>query len=150
MKMFENTSSTTESLHDYTSEDRKVSNTSMVALLKFVYYERKSIKQAANYLKINYNTAKRIIKRFRHNKIVLDSNDEKCNKLMKDLSPPSLVCPKIVQKPVKPVDQNNFIAGLMKEISQVGNQLISLNQEIKQNQNTLHFLVNYTQTLVNQ
>jgi len=47
----------------------------MVALLKLVYYERKSIKQASNYLHIKYNTAKRIIKKFRRNQINLDKSD---------------------------------------------------------------------------
>jgi molybdenum-dependent DNA-binding transcriptional regulator ModE len=65
--------STTTTLTD--SESSPVTNKKMVALLKLVYYERKSIKQASNYLHIKYNTAKRIIKKFRRNQISLDKSE---------------------------------------------------------------------------
>lgn len=133
MKMIETTYSTTESSSDYSVEDRKISNETKLSLLKFVYYERKSIKQAANYLKINYNTAKRILKHFRNNKVVLDLGEKQ--KLQKELAP--------IVKPIDPTQQ--ILANLVKEITQVGSQLMSLNQEIKCNQNTLSFLVNYSQ-----
>jgi len=78
----ENTFSTTGSVnensngHSESEEEIKVSNEKMLALLKLVYYERKSIKQSSRHLKINYNSAKRIIKNFRRNRISLDGEGE--------------------------------------------------------------------------
>lgn len=162
MKVIENTSSTHESMSDLI-EDKKVSNEKMVALLKFVYYERKSIKQAATYLSLNYNSAKRIIKKFRKNKIVLDNVKSGYEKLALDLKPKYEQKP-IVQQPVieqvKPVVVANtntntgngtgdVFGSMMTEISQLGTQLFTLNQEIVQNQQALQFLVSYyTYTLM--
>ena len=56
--------------------DEKVSDEKMLNLLKLVYYDRKSIKQSAKYLKLDYNTSKKIIKNFRKNKIRLEEKYE--------------------------------------------------------------------------
>ena len=41
-----------------------ISEQKSIELLKLIIYEKKSIKQSANYLNINYVLAKKIIKKF--------------------------------------------------------------------------------------
>lgn len=66
-------------------DDKKLSKDKIISLLKLVYYEKKSIKQSARYLSINYNTAKRIIKQFRKNKLNLENENPQYNNELKKL-----------------------------------------------------------------
>lgn len=137
-------------------QSRKVTNQQTIELLKFVYYERKSIKQAANHLRINYNTAKRILKKFRNRKDVLNEEKKDGNnspfsstKLIKSLRSSSTTVSHTLKgsnhnEGLEELEDINSLAALMGELRQVGSQLINLNQEIKQNQQTLIFLANST------
>lgn len=71
MNKEESTTMSSPRKEDFTNSEKRVTDQKMVELLKLVHYERKSIKQASNYLKINYNSAKRIIRNFRLNKLQL-------------------------------------------------------------------------------
>ena len=52
------------------SEQKNENNTKIMStLVKLVYKDKKSIKQASKYLNINYNMAKKIIKNFRKNQL---------------------------------------------------------------------------------
>jgi transposase len=120
MKTNDNTSSTTQD-HD---TNAPITNDKIVTLLKLVYYENKSIKQASNYLSIKYNTAKRIIKKFRKNKIELDTKaTEKQSKEEEYKKSESVVIKK-----------------LLSQINHYTNTLKHLNLEIYNNKRTLAVL----------
>lgn len=147
MKKYENSSSTEGSVCER-RESSKIPNEKLLALLKFVYYERKSIKQASNYLGINYNSAKRIIKNFRKKKIPLSllqkrerSNSESSANMNSSMTSEEMQSP-ITQNTFSPQDY------LVSEIKKMTNQIQFLNQEINNNHNTLNFLASYTQSLM--
>jgi molybdenum-dependent DNA-binding transcriptional regulator ModE len=112
--------STTTTLSD--SESNHVSHKKMVTLLKLVYNERKSIKQASNYLHLKYNTAKRIIKKFRRNQISLDKTDAEEER---DRSASS---------------ERTVINKLLSEISYLSGTLKQLNNEIACNKRIIGVL----------
>lgn len=152
-------SSTSGSINE-NFDDKKVSEEKMLELLKLVYYERKSIKQCASYLKINYNSAKKVIKNFRKNKITIDTKEDEYEKLICGLKPenkeeslrkrPINVTKSmpIVQAPSAQTPENTFFSQLMLEIQNVGDQLKSLSNEVVQNQDTLRNLIFYTNQIV--
>jgi molybdenum-dependent DNA-binding transcriptional regulator ModE len=163
MKKFESSTSTSGSLCcENNFEERKISDDKMVSLLKLVFYERKSIKQSSNYLKINYNSAKRIIKNFRRNKIALDSGKNDIDQLVQGLKPKKKESTeslntltsihqedlsKNLNKPqinTQQIQEQLMLSYMTKQISQLTNTLLNLNSQIKQNQNTLGWLINIT------
>ena len=153
MKMFENTLSTDGSLSEgNNSEIKRVSRDTMIALLKLVYFEKKTIKQAANFLKVDYNTAKRILRKFKRNTLNLNEFEGKFSKLARDLAPKSKSVSQIsltanietknkleVNEDVKDVNLFNTV---FNEIKNLNNQLSNLSQDIQRSQNTLFLLMN--------
>ena len=146
MNKQEITSSTANSFCE-SKDEGKVPNNKMVALLKLVYYERKSIKQSSKYLKINYNAAKRIIKNFRRNRISLDDeNESKYESLIDELR-----SQKKEKENEKEIDKFSTIntnkadmmtSLIMNQVKQFDQQLRNLNDEINNNQSTLMYLMN--------
>jgi hypothetical protein len=118
MKTRENTSTT--SLTD--NDCNEVNDVKIMTLYKLVYHEKKSIKQASHYLKIKYNTAKRIIKKLRKNQISVDQSKLDVVK-EKDYGSEKLV-----------------IKRLLGEISYLTNTLKGLNDDIHMNKNIIAVL----------
>jgi hypothetical protein len=154
MNRQDNTFSTNES-GIKSKQENKLTDQMTLALLKLVYYERKSIKQSSNYLNINYNTAKRIIKNFRRNKINLESgNIDKYNNLIDDLNSSSSRMEHNSSSPKKLNEnkkEHNFTENLgdnlLKQIKYNQAHLKSLNEEIKMNQMVLIYMSNYVDKL---
>lgn len=49
-----------------------VSDEKVLSFLKLIFYERKNIKQAAKYYNIKYITAKKLVRQFQHNRLVVE------------------------------------------------------------------------------
>ncbi len=134
MNKKESTFSTTGSCSEV-REDMKISEDKTLALLKLVYYERKSIKQSAKYLKINYNSGKRIVKNFRRGRLpIAEKSESSYEPLIKGLKE------KPVQREVSP---DSVCQKLQFQIRNYSTHLMSLNSEIQQNQMAMMFLTNY-------
>jgi hypothetical protein len=159
MNRIESTFSTTGSVSE-TKEEMKLTEEKSLALLKLVYYERKSIKQSAKYLKINYNSAKRVVKNFRRGRLPKGHFGETI------LNPDVLCKTDSFQKestnntdffydsksPQAQVTQKTYEM-IQNEIHMYSNHLHNLMQEIRQNQNSMALINNYlnrvSQTLSN-
>jgi len=139
MNKKDNTFSTTGSVSEG-REEAKVTDEKMLTLLKLVYYERKSIKQSSKYLKINYNSAKRIVKNFRKKKIVIE-DPEKLENLVDDL--------KMKPEPPKKANQIKVQDLITNQIRQFDSQILTLNEEIRQNQLMMVYLTNFAQGVLN-
>jgi hypothetical protein len=168
MKALDNTLSTTECLSETSEKQKKVPDEKVVSLLKFVYYERKSIKQAAKYLDINYNSAKRILKQFRRGQISIEIENETGtedfmnglksykNSKAKEIKGISVkkgvaTTEKVnkVNKAIPAVNENSTFVNTIKEFQILSGQLHNLHSEIIQNQNALQYLINCTYKMVN-
>jgi DNA anti-recombination protein RmuC len=123
--------------------EEKVSDEKMLNLLKLVYYERKSIKQSAKYLKLDYNTSKKIIKNFRKNKIRLE---EKYEDQLENLINGIKKSKEELTENKEENENQEFqkIKNLSEEISKMDSLLKNLNSEIMSNQKVLSKLVNST------
>jgi hypothetical protein len=118
--------------------EEKVSDEKMLNLLKLVYYERKSIKQSAKYLKLDYNTSKKIIKNFRKNKIRLEEKyEDQLENLVNRIR-------KSKEEKIEENEEFLKIQNLSEEISKMDSILKNLNSEIVCNQRVLSNLVNST------
>jgi hypothetical protein len=111
----ENASSTNESSSVC---NEKIADDKILDLLKLVYYERKSIKQSARFLKLDYNQSKKIVKKFRQKKLGIEIEEEILDSLSK----------KQIEK----------VSG---EIDLIYNKLSSLNKEIEKDHKTLSVLI---------
>jgi hypothetical protein len=158
MKKIENTSTTGE--ESFTERKRKYKNSmgnsskmseeKLLALLKLVHHERKSIKQCSKYLSINYNSAKRIVKNYRKNKLCFNKKKLDSEKIETKIKEYAIANPKdknfasLSEK--SSIDNEKLIFEyLSTQINFFGCQLIMINKEIKQNQNILEYL--FFQTL---
>jgi hypothetical protein len=152
MNRKESTFSTTGSSSENKEELRTKSEQSL-ALLKLVYRERKSIKQSARYLKINYNSAKRIVKNFRKGRIqspqnehenlidkLIESKDIKQNLILNENK---IYNQDVNNKPYSIECSSNSYLDIQKKILIYNLHLERLNNEIKQNHMALVFLTNY-------
>jgi hypothetical protein len=145
MNRKESTFSTTGSSSE-NKEELRIKSDKSIALLKLVYQERKSIKQSAKYLKINYNSAKRIVKNFRKGRI--PSGESDFGKLIDELKerkdsnqnqdPGDTKSP--LYTPCE--DHSKKFSEVQKKILIYNHHLERLNYEIRQNQMTLIFLTN--------
>lgn len=63
-------------------EETNLQNKTISTLLKLVYKDKKSIKQASKYLNINYNCAKKIVKNFRKNQLPFN---EEANSIVEEI-----------------------------------------------------------------
>ena len=127
--------------------NEKVSDEKMLNLLKLVYYERKSIKQSAKYLKLDYNTSKKIIKNFRKNKIRLEEKyEDQLENLINGVKNQE-------EKKNEHKDRQETevykIEIMTKEISKMDNIVQNLNSEIVSNQKVLANLINSTICAIN-
>ncbi len=143
MNKLENTFSTTESCGEL-AIDTYISDEKTLELLKLVYQEKKSIKQSSKYLGINYNTAKRLIKNFRKNKIDLGhkSMNSYLN-IVEEISNKSLNNKSALQQDQANTNKNQKLFDvMMTQIKQYDIQLRMLNYEIKNNQMMMFYLTN--------
>ena len=119
----------------------------MLNLLKLVYYERKSIKQSAKYLKLDYNTSKKIIKNFRKNKIRLE---EKYEDQLENLINGAKNHGEIKNEEKERQETEVYRIQIMtNEISKMNNMIQNLNSEIVSNQKVLANLISSTFNAVN-
>jgi len=127
--------------------NEKVSDEKMLNLLKLVYYERKSIKQSAKYLKLDYNTSKKIIKNFRKNKIRLE---EKYEDQLENLINGAKNHGEIKNEEKERQETEVYRIQIMtNEISKMNNMIQNLNSEIVSNQKVLANLISSTFNAVN-
>jgi transposase len=147
MNKHENTLSTTESGDELRMEP-KITDEKTLALLKLVYQDKKSIKQSSKYLNINYNTAKRLIKNFRKNKVNLGhKNMDGYLNLVEDLEVKSFKSP--YQEERKNINkEQGFFGVVMTQIKQCDIQLKILNDEIKNNQMMMFYLTNCANRMI--
>jgi hypothetical protein len=147
MNKHENTLSTTESGDDVRMEP-KITDEKTLALLKLVYQDKKSIKQSSKYLNINYNTAKRLFKNFRKNKVNLGhKNMDGYLNLVEDLEVKSFKSP--YQEERKNINkEQGFFGVVMTQIKQCDIQLKILNDEIKNNQMMMFYLTNCANRMI--
>lgn len=132
MKMYESSSSTSGSA-SFNEGEKRVSRDSMLAFVKLVYYEGKTLKQAANAMKIDYVSARRILKKFRNNTINVDDYDSRCKTLIKDLTPKESEI-----KYEKVVDTDAALKGMIEQMTLISNQLLSLTNQVRANQGCLN------------
>lgn len=136
MNTLEHSYSTTESKSDTSEIIRRVPDAKISQLLKLVYYEKKSIKQASKYLKINYNSAKRILKQFRKGKITIEKELE-YEERMQSHNNIGLSCYEKMENRKAPCT----IDGFLSEFQVAHTKLFLLTREINENQNTLRSLI---------
>lgn len=149
MKKVEQLSTSEEDKSVKNCENYKISDDKVISLLNLVYYQRKSIRQTSKYLKINYNSAKRIVKNFRKNKLYMNKKKIDQNTFMTYLIKHNSDENKLATfHKENPLTEEATFNNLTSQIKAMSNQLISTHDEIKQNQKTLRFLLEYTNRII--
>jgi transposase len=134
MKMIDTASTTSSNNLEFDQGKISLNNISrdtMLRLLKLVHFERKTTKQAANYLKIDYSTAKKILRKFRKNKIRVEDYEGKHTKLLKNLQKQERIENK----------EENQLSGVLEQLNTLSYQMSNLITDINQNQLTINFFV---------